>query len=101
MLPVVTSCDQLLLFQLFCLAVCAFSETDALLLDAEERLCSEDARERLRLLPLSVARLLTSAGDTWRPLGVQVRFLDCSRVLEGECRTRLYFSDVVNNGCFK
>ena len=43
------------------------------LVDAEERLCSEDARERLRLLPLSVARLLTSAGDTWRPLGVQGR----------------------------
>ena len=78
---------------MLCLAVCAFSETDALLLDAEERLCSEDARERLRLLPLSVARLLTSAGDAWRPLGVQVRFLDC-RVLEGECRTRLHFSDV-------
>ena len=61
---------------MFCLAVCVFSETDALVVDAEERLCSEEARERLRLLPLSVARLLTSAGDAWRPLGVQGRVVD-------------------------
>ena len=69
----VVSCDHLSLFQMFCLAVCAFSETDVLVVNSEERLCSEDAKERLRLLPLSVARLLTSAGEAWRPLGVQER----------------------------
>ena len=58
---------------MFCLAVCAFSETDVLVVNSVERLCSEDAEERLRLLPLSVARLLTSAGEAWRPLGVQER----------------------------
>ncbi len=55
-----------LMYQLFCLGVYAFSETDAMLTrtpDGDE--------DRLCILPLSVARLLT-LNATWRPLGVQL-----------------------------
>jgi hypothetical protein len=60
------------LFQLLCLSACTFSETDVFLNPTENKMVCKDATERLRLLPLSVARLLASSGETWRPFGVQL-----------------------------